>query len=57
MIAVTKFLWSDKIVYDRNIIQLKFRRNYADDDLKTQQQSYMTVFSNHITQGLLCPGY
>ena len=57
MIAVTQFLWSDKIVSDRNIIQLKFRRNYADDDLKTQQQSYMTVFSNHITQGFLCPGY
>ena len=57
MIAVTQFLWSDKIVSDRNIIQLKFHRNYVDDDLKTQQQSYTTVFSNHITQGLLCPGY
>ncbi len=57
MIAVTQFLWSDKTVSDRNIIiKLKFRQNYADDDLKTQQQSYMTVFGNYITQGLLCPG-
>ena len=57
MIAVIQFLWSDKIVSDRNIIQLKFHRKYADDDLKAQPQSYMTVLGNHITQGLLCPGY
>ena len=55
MIAVTQFLWSDKIVSDRNIIQLKFSRNYADDDFEnTTAVIHDCIQQSHYT-GIIMP--